>query len=567
MMSVTVLEIMDLNVSFPGTLDTFHAVKGVSFDLKRGETLSIIGESGSGKSVTSSAIMQILDGTGRIDSGQIVLTIDGHKIDVTTLAKNGPQMRKIRTYNISLVSQEPMSALSPVHTVGDQIKEALFMVDRNLSKADAHHQTITLLEQVMLPDAPNLINKFPFELSGGQRQRIVIAMAIASRPDILIADEPTTALDVTTQAEILNLFNELQKEIGMSILFITHDLGVVAQISDRVVVMEKGRVVERGDVRQIFERPKHPYTIKLMNATKRLEQTSEYKVPFDPACMKGRRPLINAKNVTKVFENGGGFFKKPHRVLALDDVSLLVNPGESLGIVGESGSGKSTLGRAILGLQHATTGSIQYVDVRRGVDIDLVGHQRGHKDHLFIDLRLIFQDPWSSLNPRMTVADIIEEPLKQLKPELSAKQRREERRNIMKWVGLPPEFSSRYPHAFSGGQRQRIVIARALITRPKLVIADEATAALDVSLRSQVLDLLIEYQNLFGTAFILITHDIASVKYFCDRMVVLEKGRIVEQGTVVDVINHPKQPYTKRLIDAVPKAELPPLREPQLLSA
>ncbi|WP_283130497.1 dipeptide ABC transporter ATP-binding protein [Enterovibrio norvegicus] len=566
-MSDTVLEIKNLNVSFPTTLETFHAVKDASFDLKRGETLSIIGESGSGKSVTSSAIMQILDGTGRIDSGEILLNIDGNGIDVTKLAKSGPEMRKIRTYNISLVSQEPMSALSPVHTVGDQIKEALFMVDKALTKEGAHKQTIILLKQVMLPDPENLINKYPFELSGGQRQRVVIAMAIASRPDILIADEPTTALDVTTQAEILKLFETLQEEIGMSILFITHDLGVVAQISDRVVVMEKGRVVERGDVRQIFEQPEHPYTIKLMAATKRLELPSEHKVAFDPTCMEGKRPLIEAKNVTKIFENGGGLFKKPNRLTALENVSLVVNPGESLGIVGESGSGKSTLGRAILGLQHATTGEIRYVDDSRDLDIDLVGHQRGHKDHLFIDLRLIFQDPWSSLNPRMTVADIIEEPLKQLKPNMTAQERRDELRKIMKWVGLPPEFSSRYPHAFSGGQRQRIVIARALITRPKLVIADEATAALDVSLRSQALDLLIEYQNSFGTAFILITHDIATVKYFCDRMVVLEKGRIVEQGTVDQVINHPQQPYTKRLIDAVPKAELPPLKDAELLSA
>ncbi|AEX25222.1 dipeptide ABC transporter ATP-binding protein [Vibrio natriegens] len=553
-MADKILEVKDLNVSFPTTMETFHAVKNVSFHLNRGETLSVIGESGSGKSVTTSAILQLLDKPGRIDSGEILYYTDGSKVDITTLHPRSEEMRNLRRFNFSLVSQEPMAALSPVHTVGDQIKEVLCLVDPGITKQVAHERAIELLTQVQMPEPESLINKYSFQLSGGQRQRVVIAMAIASRPDVLIADEPTTALDVTTQAEILELFAKLQQEIGMAILFITHDLGVVAQISDRVVVMEKGVVVEQGDVRQIFERPEHPYTIKLMNATRALELPSEVKKPF---VYTGQTPLLDVNNVTKVFEKPGKMFEKKQFMTAVNNATLTLHPGESLGIVGESGSGKSTLGRAILGMQPATSGNIRYVDESSDVELELADYKRVKRDPLFADLRLIFQDPWSSLNPRMTVADIIEEPLKLLRTEMSAQERKDRVRNMMRRVGLPAEFSSRYPHAFSGGQRQRIVIARALVTIPKLIIADEATAALDVSLRAQVLDLLIEFQNEFGTSFILITHDIATVKYFCDRVIVLQHGTIMEQGTIEQVIHNPQEPYTQKLIAAVPVAELP----------
>ncbi|MCG9698752.1 ABC transporter ATP-binding protein [Vibrio natriegens] len=553
-MADKILEVKDLNVSFPTTMETFHAVKNVSFHLNRGETLSVIGESGSGKSVTTSAILQLLDKPGRIDSGEILYYTDGSKVDITTLHPRSEEMRNLRRFNFSLVSQEPMAALSPVHTVGDQIKEVLCLVDPGITKQVAHERAIELLTQVQMPEPESLINKYSFQLSGGQRQRVVIAMAIASRPDVLIADEPTTALDVTTQAEILELFAKLQQEIGMAILFITHDLGVVAQISDRVVVMEKGVVVEQGDVRQIFERPEHPYTIKLMNATRALELPSEVKKPF---VYTGQTPLLDVNNVTKVFEKPGKMFEKKQFMTAVNNATLTLHPGESLGIVGESGSGKSTLGRAILGMQPATSGNIRYVDESSDVELELADYNRVKRDPLFADLRLIFQDPWSSLNPRMTVADIIEEPLKLLRTEMSAQERKDRVRNMMRRVGLPAEFSSRYPHAFSGGQRQRIVIARALVTIPKLIIADEATAALDVSLRAQVLDLLIEFQNEFGTSFILITHDIATVKYFCDRVIVLQHGTIMEQGTIEQVIHNPQEPYTQKLIAAVPVAELP----------
>ena len=553
-MAEKILEVKDLNVSFPTTMETFHAVKNVSFDLNRGETLSVIGESGSGKSVTTSAILQLLDKPGRIDSGEILYHTDGSKVDITTLHPRSEEMRNLRRFNFSLVSQEPMAALSPVHTVGDQIKEVLCLVDPGITKQVAHERAVELLTQVQMPEPESLINKYSFQLSGGQRQRVVIAMAIASRPDVLIADEPTTALDVTTQAEILELFAKLQQEIGMAILFITHDLGVVAQISDRVVVMEKGVVVEQGDVRQIFEQPEHPYTIKLMNATRALELPSEVKKPF---VYTGQTPLLDVNNVTKVFEKPGKMFEKKQFMTAVNNATLTLHPGESLGIVGESGSGKSTLGRAILGMQPATSGNIRYVDESSDVELELADYKRVKRDPLFADLRLIFQDPWSSLNPRMTVADIIEEPLKLLRTEMSAQERKDRVRNMMRRVGLPAEFSSRYPHAFSGGQRQRIVIARALVTIPKLIIADEATAALDVSLRAQVLDLLIEFQNEFGTSFILITHDIATVKYFCDRVIVLQHGTIMEQGTIEQVIHNPQEPYTQKLIAAVPVAELP----------
>lgn len=553
-MAEKILEVKDLNVSFPTTMETFHAVKNVSFHLNRGETLSVIGESGSGKSVTTSAILQLLDKPGRIDSGEILYHTDGSKVDITTLHPRSEEMRNLRRFNFSLVSQEPMAALSPVHTVGDQIKEVLCLVDPGITKQVAHERAVELLTQVQMPEPESLINKYSFQLSGGQRQRVVIAMAIASRPDVLIADEPTTALDVTTQAEILQLFAKLQQEIGMAILFITHDLGVVAQISDRVVVMEKGVVVEQGDVRQIFEQPEHPYTIKLMNATRALELPSEVKKPF---VYTGQTPLLDVNNVTKVFEKPGKMFEKKQFMTAVNNATLTLHPGESLGIVGESGSGKSTLGRAILGMQPATSGNIRYVDESSDVELELADYKRVKRDPLFADLRLIFQDPWSSLNPRMTVADIIEEPLKLLRTEMSAQERKDRVRNMMRRVGLPAEFSSRYPHAFSGGQRQRIVIARALVTIPKLIIADEATAALDVSLRAQVLDLLIEFQNEFGTSFILITHDIATVKYFCDRVIVLQHGTIMEQGTIEQVIHNPQEPYTQKLIAAVPVAELP----------
>ncbi|TXY30039.1 dipeptide ABC transporter ATP-binding protein, partial [Vibrio mimicus] len=539
-MSNKILQVIDLNVSFPTSTEHFHAVKGVSFDLYRGETLSVIGESGSGKSVTSSAIMQLLDRPGRIDSGKILYTTETNEtIDIAQIDPRSAEMRLLRRFNFSLVSQEPMAALSPVHTVGDQIKEVLCLVEPSISKENAHQRAIELLYQVQMPEPESLINKYSFELSGGQRQRVVIAMAIASRPDILIADEPTTALDVTTQAEILHLFDKLQQEIGMAILFITHDLGVVAQISDRVAVMEKGVLVECGEVRQIFENPQHPYTQKLMEATRALEKPSKVKVPYAMRKEKSNRPILDLQAVTKIFERPAKMFQKKSWMTAVDNAELTLYPGESLGIVGESGSGKSTLGRAILGMSPASSGTIQYVDEKGEVTIELSKYKRQTRDPLFADMRLIFQDPWSSLNPRMTVFDIIEEPLVKLRTEMNKTQREERVRNIMKWVGLPPEFSSRYPHAFSGGQRQRIVIARALVTIPKVVIADEATAALDVSLRSQVLDLLIEFQNTYGTAFILITHDIATVKYFCDRVLVLQHGKIVEQGSVDEVIFNP----------------------------
>lgn len=558
-MKKRILQVKDLNVSFPTSTEHFHAVKGVSFELFRGETLSVIGESGSGKSVTSSAIMQLLDKPGRIDSGEILYEDEsGQIVDIAQIDPRSKEMRYMRCFNISLVSQEPMAALSPVHTVGDQIKEVLCLVDPNITKEGAHARALELLHQVQMPEPETLINKYSFELSGGQRQRVVIAMAVASNPDILIADEPTTALDVTTQAEILDLFADLQRQFGMAILFITHDLGVVAQISDRVAVMEKGVLVECGEVRQIFENPQHQYTCKLMEATRALEKPSAVKVPFDLSAQGVTSPILNLQSVSKVFEKPAKMFQKKQFMTAVDDANLILYPGESLGIVGESGSGKSTLGRAILGMSPASSGSIQYVDLETKTDIELSDYKRQKRDPLFADLRLIFQDPWSSLNPRMTVFDIIEEPLIKLRTEMNKKAREERVRNIMKWVGLPPEFSSRYPHAFSGGQRQRIVIARALVTIPKVVIADEATAALDVSLRSQVLDLLIEFQNTYGTAFILITHDIATVKYFCDRVLVLQHGKIVEQGDVEQVIFNPQEEYTKELISAVPVAELPP---------
>jgi peptide/nickel transport system ATP-binding protein len=434
-----------------------------------------------------------------------------------------------------------MSSLSPVHTIGNQIIEAI-RLHRDVDKATARSMARDVLDQVEIPNPEKALDKYAFEYSGGMRQRAMIAMALSCRPDVLIADEPTTALDVTTQAEILDLMKTLQTDLGMAIMFITHDMGVVAEIADDVVVMEKGHVVETGGIDQIFNRPDHPYTKRLLGAVKRLEEPAAAKV----------RPSADAAKILKVdglelrFEKREGFFQRVSSVTkAVDGVSFQLRQGEALGIVGESGSGKTTVGRCIARVYDPNAGQIDY----RGEDLASLpqaGLGQARKQ-----IRMIFQDPFAALNPRMTVKQIIAEPL--VVNKIASGSELDDRvAGLLRDVGLDPDMMERYPHAFSGGQRQRIVVARAIALEPKLVIADEPTSALDVSIRTQVLDLLLRLQAERGLSFIFISHDMAVIRYFCDRVAVMYRGKIVEIGETEEIIQNPQHPYTKALLSSVP---------------
>ena len=538
----TVLTVRDLVTHFPVRGGVVKAVDGVSFTVHRGKTLCIVGESGSGKSVTARSILKIVDAPGRIVSGQILLDRpNGKAIDLAQLNPYGRDIRRIRGKEIAMIFQEPMSSLSPVHTVGDQIIEVL-RLHLGMSKKQARERTIDLLRQVEIPNPHIAVDRYTFEFSGGMRQRAMIAMALACNPDVLIADEPTTALDVTTQAEILDLIKRLQEQKGMAVIFITHDMGVVAEIADEVLVMYHGKVVERADVETIFHAAKHDYTRMLIDSVKRLEHKSEVRLKREPI-PEDRPPVIAVENLSMHFGD----------LKAVDGVSLSVRPGETLGIVGESGSGKTTMGRCIVRLYEPTGGITNY---RRpdGSVIDLVQAKGEDLKAMRQQVRMIFQDPFGSLNPRMTVAQIIGEPLlvngiargRELDDEVS---------RLMQQVGLEPAWRERYPHAFSGGQRQRIGVARAIALKPQVIVADEATSALDVSLRFQVLDLLMRLQDELNLAFIFISHDIGVIRYMCDRVGVMYHGRLVEMGDAEQVCNAPTHDYTKALISAVPRPD------------
>jgi peptide/nickel transport system ATP-binding protein len=537
-----VLTVRDLVTHFPVRGGVVKAVDGVSFTVRRGKTLCIVGESGSGKSVTARSILKIVDAPGRIVSGEILLDRpNGKAIDLAQLNPYGRDIRRIRGKEIAMIFQEPMSSLSPVHTVGDQIIEVL-RLHLGMGKKQARERTIDLLRQVEIPNPHIAVDRYTFEFSGGMRQRAMIAMALACNPDVLIADEPTTALDVTTQAEILDLIKRLQEQKGMAVIFITHDMGVVAEIADEVLVMYHGKVVERADVETIFHAAKHDYTRMLIDSVKRLEHKSELRLKREPV-PEDRPPVIAVENLSMHFGD----------LKAVDGVSLSVRPGETLGIVGESGSGKTTMGRCIVRLYEPTGGVINY---RRpdGSVIDLVTARGDDLKAMRQQVRMIFQDPFGSLNPRMTVAQIIGEPLlvngiargRELDDEVS---------RLMQQVGLEPTWRERYPHAFSGGQRQRIGVARAIALKPQVIVADEATSALDVSLRFQVLDLLMRLQDELNLAFIFISHDIGVIRYMCDRVGVMYHGRLVEMGDAEQVCNAPTHDYTKALISAVPRPD------------
>ncbi len=537
-----IIQIENLNVGFSARQGMFDVLHGISFALYRGKTTCVVGESGSGKSVTARTILNMVPRPGVINGGRILFRPGaGKAIDLTGLDPRGKAIRNIRGGRIGMIFQEPMSSLSPVHTIGNQIIEAI-RLHRDVDKKTARKMAADALAQVEIPNPDKALDKYAFEYSGGMRQRAMIAMALSCRPDVLIADEPTTALDVTTQAEILDLMKALQTDLGMAIMFITHDMGVVAEIADEVVVMEKGHVVEQGSIDQIFATPKHPYTQRLLGAVRRLEE---------PASAK-KKPAQGAPNILKVeglelrFEKREGFLQRVTDVTrAVDGVSFDLREGEALGIVGESGSGKTTVGRCIARVYDPQAGVIDYrgEDLAKASKVALRDKRK--------QIRMIFQDPFASLNPRMTVKQIVAEPLV-VNGIAQGKALEDRIAKLLTDVGLDPGMMERYPHAFSGGQRQRIVVARAIALEPKLVIADEPTSALDVSIRTQVLDLLLKLQADMGLSFIFISHDMAVIRYFCDRVAVMYQGRIVEIGETDAIIDNPQHPYTKALLSSVP---------------
>jgi len=535
----TLLKVDNLRTYFPTRTGLFKAVDDVSFELKRGKTLCVVGESGSGKSVTARSILQIVDKPGRIEDGSIVLTRgDGSSVDLAKLDPRGKEIRGVRGKEIAMIFQEPMSSLSPVHRIGAQIGEALRIHFGIRGKAQ-RDRVLELLRQVEIPRPETAIDRYTFEFSGGMRQRVMIAMALACNPQVLIADEPTTALDVTTQAEILDLIKRLQHSHGMAVLFITHDMGVVAEIADEVLVMYRGKVMERGSVEQIFHAPKDDYTRRLIGSVVKLEKKAEVRLTRSEIPV-GAPPLLAVKNLSLTFPSG---------LKAVDDVSLIVRAGETLGIVGESGSGKTTMGRCLLRIYDPQAGAMNY---RRadGSTVDLCSADKTTLKDVRHDIRMIFQDPVGSLSPRKTVGQIIAEPLKLA--GVNGRSLDDRVSELMQQVGLEPAWRERYPHAFSGGQRQRIGIARAIALKPRLIVADEATSALDVSLRSQMLDLMMKLQDELGLSYVFISHDMSVIRYMCDRVAVMYRGKIVEAGETDQVVNNPAHDYTRALLSAIP---------------
>ena len=522
-----ILRVRGLHVEFETNDGMVHAVRGIDLDVKPGETVAIVGESGSGKSQTTMALMGLLASNGRARGSA---TYRGQEL----IGLSERKLNRIRGEKITMIFQEPMTSLDPLYRIGRQIAEPLIH-HRGLSRRAARARVVELLELVGIPDPARRVDAYPHELSGGQRQRVMIAMALANDPDMLIADEPTTALDVTIQAQILALLADLQRKLGMAIVFITHDLGIVRRFADRVYVMRHGEVVEEGSTSALFDTPRHPYTKMLLAA----EPTGRKASPPDSAPI-----LLEGRDVEVVFGSGGGWFSGPEaEIRAVDRISLALRKGQTIGVVGESGSGKSTLGRALLRLL-PSAGTVRF----EGADIS-DADKRAMRP-MRKELQLVFQDPFGSLSPRMTIGQVVTEGLKVHEPQLPARERDRRAIEALEEVGLDPAMRNRYPHEFSGGQRQRIAIARAMILKPKVVVLDEPTSALDRSVQKQIVDLLRDLQKTYGLSYLFISHDLAVVRAMADHIVVMKQGRIVEEGPTDAIFDHPREPYTQALMTA-----------------
>ena len=584
LMERKLLEFKNLCTEFHTEGTSVKAVDDVSFVLHQGETVGIVGESGSGKSVTSLSAMRLIPSPpGIISGGEILFHQNNKTVDLLSITEE--EMRRYRGNDIAMIFQEPMTSLNPVFTCGDQVMEAI-MLHQKLTTIEAKDLTIKLFAEVKLPDPERIFSTYPHQISGGQKQRVMIAMAMSCQPSVLIADEPTTALDVTVQKTILELMQQLQKEHNMGIMFITHDLGVIAELADKVVVMYKGKIVEQGKVWDIFTNPHHPYTKGLLACRPPLDKrytflptvsdfmqvddagkiidnnisvdefTKNLVVP-DEERKQNQDQIYSENSILKIsglktyFPIKNGFFGGvTGHVKAVDDISFDVYLGETLGLVGESGCGKTTCGRTILRLEEPTEGGIVY----KGKDV--VNMNAEELRNFRKEVQIIFQDPYSSLNPRMTIGNAIMEPMQVhgiLKNDEQRKKRVEE---LLEKVSLDPSHFYRYPHEFSGGQRQRIGIARALAVNPKFIICDESVSALDVSVQAQVLNLLNDLKKEFGLTYIFISHDLSVVKYMSDRMVVMQDGKIEEMGDADQIYNNPNTSYTKKLIDAIPEGKL-----------
>ena len=589
-MKKKLLEYKNLVTEFHTEGTSIKAVNNVSFTLYEGETIGIVGESGSGKSVTSLSAMRLIPNPpGIISGGEIIFNKkNGEQIDLLKISEE--EMRKFRGNEIAMIFQEPMTSLNPVFTCGDQVMEAIIL-HQKIDKNKAKLLTIDLFKKVELPDPERIFTTYPHQISGGQKQRVMIAMAMSCQPSILIADEPTTALDVTVQKTILELMQQLQKENNMGIMFITHDLGVIAELADKVVVMYKGKIVEQGNVWDIFTNPKHPYTKGLLACRPPLDKRYTFlptvsdfmqiddnnniidigvsveeftkNIIYSEKSRKEKQeklfqndPILKLKNLKTYFPIKNGFFGGvTGYVKAVDNISFDVYGGETLGLVGESGCGKTTCGRSILRLEEPTEGKIIY----KGKDVVSMNAEQLRAFRK--EVQIIFQDPYSSLNPRMTIGNAIMEPMQVHNILTNDKQRKSKVEELLKKVSLDPSHFYRYPHEFSGGQRQRIGIARALAVNPKFIICDESVSALDVSVQAQVLNLLDELKKEFGLTYIFISHDLSVVKYMSDRMVVMQNGKIEEMGDADEIYNNPKTPYTKKLINAIPEGKLEDIKK------
>ncbi len=593
------LDVRNLRTTFPTEEGDVKAVDGISFRLKKGQTIGIVGESGSGKSVTALSIMGLIKKQyGTSVNGNIFFNSPAHGIiDLNKLSQD--ELQQERGNEISMVFQEPMTSLNPVFTCGDQIRETILAHRKNITRHEAYDLTIELFKKVQLPRPEDIYNSYPHQISGGQKQRVMIAMAMCCNPSVLIADEPTTALDVTVQAHILDLMKKFRDDNDMSILFITHDLGVVAEIADYIIVMFRGRIVEQGPIYDVFSNPQHPYTKGLLACRPRLnmklkvlpvvsdfmaidskgniteveghqhsvvdalidniEIEDDLKIE-EELKRKNGQPILVVKNLKTYFSNKKSFFGKPTEYLkAVDDVSFEVYPGETLGLVGESGCGKTTLGRSILRLVEPSEGQIIF----EGEDITHVKHDRLRT--LRKDMQIIFQDPYSSLNPRITIGEAIIEPMRINNIGDSDYQRVKKAVELLERVNLSASHFNRYPHEFSGGQRQRICIARALASSPKFIVCDESVSALDVSVQAQVLNLLNELKQEFKFTNIFISHDLSVVKFISDRIIVMKKGKIVEQNNTEEIFNAPQTDYTKMLLSSIPQIDFEVLRKKRTL--